>query len=126
MPKSFLFLLIFYVLFVNCEEKIEYNYEEHGIASYYANLFEGRLTSSGEIFYQDSLTAAHKTLPFGTEVLVFNPRNERSIKVVINDRGPFRRNRIIDLSRRAADSLGILDKGLQQVIIFADTSTVIE
>lgn len=124
MPKSLIIFSFLFVLFVHCEEKVEYNYEEHGIASYYANLFEGRITSNGEIFSQDSLTAAHKTLPFGTEVLVYNPKNEKSIKVIINDRGPFRRRRIIDLTRRAADSLDILDAGLEHVIIYADTSGI--
>ena len=119
MRLGFLFIVFF---FLNCTNKPQYNYEEIGIASFYANMFEGKITANGEIFSQDSLTAAHKTLPFGTEVLVVNPKNEKSVKVVINDRGPFRRLRIIDLTRRAADSLGILDSGLEHVIIYADTS----
>jgi rare lipoprotein A len=117
-----LVFLFFVFFFLNCTNEPQYNYEEIGIASFYANMFEGKITANGEIFSQDSLTAAHKTLPFGTEVLVVNPKNEKSVNVVINDRGPFRRLRIIDLTRRAADSLGILDSGLEHVIIYADTT----
>ena len=121
MSYGFLTLLI---LIINCTQKTQYNFKEEGKASYYANLFVGRMTSNGEIFSQDSLTAAHNTLKFGTEVLVVNPENEKSIKVRINDRGPFIRGRIIDLSRRAADSLDILEVGVQHVIIYADTSSI--
>jgi rare lipoprotein A len=96
-----------------------FNYEERGIASYYNDALEGRPTASGIIFSQDSLSAAHKTLPFGTKVLVTNLQNQRKIWVTINDRGPFIGERIIDLSKRAADSLGILQVGISSVLIEA-------
>ncbi|WP_245576528.1 septal ring lytic transglycosylase RlpA family protein [Flexithrix dorotheae] len=101
------------------EELPDKNYEESGIASYYADKFEGRTTASGEIFRQDSLTAAHKTLPFGTMVRVTNLANNKSIEVKINDRGPFVKGRIIDLSRKGAETLDYINAGLADVIIEA-------
>lgn len=107
---------IFSVLFISCNDnEVLYNYVEEGKASYYANLFIGRPTANGEAFSQDSMSAAHKFLPFGTKVKVTNIDNGKTIDVVINDRGPFVRNRIIDLSRRGADSLDFLQKGIAKV-----------
>ncbi|MFN8699963.1 MAG: septal ring lytic transglycosylase RlpA family protein [Flavobacteriales bacterium] len=88
-----------------------------GVASYYANKFEGRKTSSGELFRQDSLTAAHKTLPFGTLVKVINLSNDSTVIVKINDRLPKSSSRSIDLSLRAAKQLNFVRKGLTQVRI---------
>jgi rare lipoprotein A len=114
--NRFLIVPLFCVLLYSCsEEEIIYNYLEEGKASYYANLFIGRPTASGQTFAQDSLTAAHRKLPFGTRVKVINIENGKSIEVVINDRGPFVRNRVIDLSRRAADSLEFLQQGVVKV-----------
>ena len=76
------------------------------IASWYGNQFHGRKTASGEIFNQWAMTAAHKTLPFGTRVKVTHLKTGNSIVVRINDRGPFIRGRVIDLSRGAAQKLG--------------------
>lgn len=86
-----------------------------GFASYYGVEFQGRRTASGQRFDQDELTAAHRTLPFGTRVRVTNLKNSRSIVVTINDRGPFRRGRILDVSRRAASELGFLRAGVARV-----------
>ncbi len=88
-----------------------------GIASYYADKFEGRKTANGEIFRQSKFTAAHKTLPFGTMVKVTRLDNGKSIIVKINDRGPFVAGRIIDLSAAAAQKLGIIQDGLAEVEI---------
>jgi rare lipoprotein A len=88
-----------------------------GIASYYAIKFDGRKTASGEIFRNDSLTAAHKTLPFGTKVKVTNLKNKRSVMVTINDRGMKGKNRIIDLSQAAAAEIRMLGSGLVKVKI---------
>ena len=110
-------ILMFAILYWNKGD--EYNYVEDGLASYYADFFEGRLTADGSIFSQDSLTAAHKKLPFGTKVFVSNITNGKSLTVTINDRGPFIKNRIIDLSRRAADSLDMLEVGVVDIIIKA-------
>lgn len=86
-----------------------------GRASYYGRRFAGNLTASGERFDPNELTAAHRTLPFGTRVLVTNLDNGRHVTVRINDRGPFIASRIIDLSRRAARHIGMLHSGTAEV-----------
>lgn len=86
-----------------------------GEASYYAHKFHGRKTANGEIFDMHAMTAAHKTLPFGTLVRVTNLANQKSVEVRINDRGPFVRNRIIDLSLAAATKLDMLKSGTAHV-----------
>lgn len=78
-----------------------------GLASWYGGKFHGRKTANGERFNQNALTAAHKTLPFGTRVRVTNVNNGRSVVVRINDRGPYVRGRVIDLSRAAASRIGV-------------------
>lgn len=82
-----------------------------GSASYYAARFDGRRTASGESFDNSDLTAAHRTLPFGSRVRVTNTANGRSVVVRINDRGPFTRGRLIDVSRAAAEELGLVARG---------------
>ena len=82
-----------------------------GVASYYGKRFAGRPTANGESFDPTAFTAAHRTLPFGSKVRVTNPRNGKSVVVRINDRGPFARGRHIDLSRRAAEQIGIVTAG---------------
>jgi rare lipoprotein A len=82
-----------------------------GSASYYAAKFDGRRTASGERFDNADMTAAHRTLPFGSRVRVTNPANGRSVVVRINDRGPFTRGRLIDVSRAAAEELGMVARG---------------
>lgn len=86
-------------------------YSERGIASWYGNKFHGRRTSSGNPYDMYAMTAAHKTLPLPTYVEVTNLENGRHVIVKVNDRGPFHRNRIIDLSYVAAAKLGIIAKG---------------
>ena len=86
-----------------------------GMASYYAEKYHGRQTASGEIFDTHALTAAHKTLPFGTIVEVTNLENGKSVRVRINDRGPFVKGRIIDLSYMAAQRIGIVKAGVGKV-----------
>lgn len=88
---------------------------EHGVASWYGRDFHGRPTASGERFDMHGLTAAHRTLPFGTPVEVRNPANGRSVVVRINDRGPHTRRRLIDLSYAAARDLGIAARGTAPV-----------
>ncbi|WP_199798177.1 septal ring lytic transglycosylase RlpA family protein [Aurantiacibacter aquimixticola] len=82
-----------------------------GIASYYGRRFHGRRTANGERFDMNAMTAAHKTLPFGTRVRVTNPRSGQSVVVRINDRGPFTPGRTIDLSRAAATEIGLIRRG---------------
>jgi rare lipoprotein A len=94
-------------------------FHEKGIASYYSDNFEGRTTASGEIFSQEELTAAHPSLPFGSRVRVTNLNNNLTVIVTINDRGPFKGNRIIDLSRAAAEKIKMINTGLAEVEITA-------
>lgn len=86
-----------------------------GVASYYGRRFHGRRTANGERFNMRAMTAAHRTLPFGTKVRVTNPRNGRSVVVRVNDRGPFIRGRSIDLSRAAAEKIGMISRGHARV-----------
>lgn len=95
--------------------KVEYDYDEMGIASWYGPGFDGKRTANGERFYQNELTAAHKTLPMPSIVRVTNLENGKSVIVRINDRGPFSRGRLIDVSSKAADLLGFKGRGTAKV-----------
>ncbi len=88
---------------------------ETGWASWYGNPYHGRATSSGEIYDMNALTAAHNRLPFGTLVRVKNIMNHKEVEVIINDRGPFKRGRIIDLSYAAAQAIGMIGPGSAKV-----------
>ncbi|GAA4016311.1 septal ring lytic transglycosylase RlpA family protein [Hymenobacter fastidiosus] len=90
-------------------------FTQTGQASFYADKFEGRKTTSGVAYRANKLTAAHNTLPFGTVVRVTNPRNHKSVKVTVNDRGPHAKGRIIDLSKKAARKIAIIDAGVAPV-----------
>ncbi|MBS4000744.1 MAG: septal ring lytic transglycosylase RlpA family protein [Desulfobulbaceae bacterium] len=96
-----------YYEFIEAETKDEILETMEGIATYYSDYFDGRRTANGEIYRPEAFTAAHKELEFGTRVRVTNIRNGKSVEVRINDRGPFKNNAIIDLSRAAADSINI-------------------
>jgi rare lipoprotein A len=90
---------------------------ETGLASWYGPRFHGKRTASGEVFNQNDFTAAHRTLPWGSKVKVTNVANGKSVEVRINDRGPFGKGRIIDVSRAAARALGIVGSGITTVRI---------
>jgi rare lipoprotein A len=92
---------------------------ERGVASWYGPGFHGNFTASGERYDMHSLTAAHRTLPFGTVVEVRNLENGRRVRVKINDRGPFVNNRIVDLSRAAAEAIGMVGPGTALVELVA-------
>jgi rare lipoprotein A len=94
------------------EEQPKSVYIEYGKASWYGGQFEGRRTASGEIFRTDKMTAAHRDLPFGTMVKVTCIESNQSIVVKINDRGPFVKNRVIDLSKAAFDALSYNQRGV--------------
>jgi len=94
-------------------------FRQHGMASWYGQDFHGKKTSNGEIYDMYAMTAAHKTLPLGTYVQVHNLENNRKLEVRINDRGPFVRGRIIDLSYTAAKELGLVGPGTAKVEIVA-------
>lgn len=90
-------------------------FTEVGVASWYGPGFHGKLTANGERYNQNAMTAAHKLLPFNTDIRVTNLDNGRSTVVRINDRGPFVANRVIDLSRRAAEQIGMIGAGTARV-----------
>ena len=90
-------------------------YSQVGMASWYGGKFHGRKTASGQRYDMHAMTAAHKTLPFGTRVRVTNLVNERSVVLTINDRGPFVKGRIVDVSMRAAELLRFKHQGTVRV-----------
>jgi rare lipoprotein A len=98
-------------------ELLEYVDRGKMLASWYGPRFHGRKTANGEVFDQLAFTAAHKKFRFGTLLRLTNPNNERSIIVRINDRGPYIRGRELDLSRAAANELGIIEKGVARLNI---------
>lgn len=124
-PKLLLVCCVF--LFGSCESASRYTMQDSsfknsekvqvGVASFYGIEFHGRPTSSGEVYDMNALTGAHPTLPLGTLVKVTNLANNKSIVVRINDRGPFKKNRIIDVSYEAAKQLGFLNEGTALVKI---------
>jgi rare lipoprotein A len=91
---------------------------ERGLASWYGKRFQGRPTASGERFDASEMTAAHRTLPFGTMVEVRSVTSRKTVVVRINDRGPHLRSRILDLSQAAAEKLGMISRGEDSVEIF--------
>jgi len=111
--KVFPFIPLWLILlfFSGCAPKMI----QYGDASWYGKEFSGKRTASGVKFRPGKRTAAHKTIPFGTKVKVINLKNGRSVKVRINDRGPFVKGRIIDLSRKAARKLDMLQDGVAPV-----------
>lgn len=122
--KRYLLFTMFGLLVSSCTLKraeIRYEYRsgsgtvQYGIASWYGKKFHGNPTASGEIYDMYQLTAAHRTLALGTYVMVTNLENKRSVEVKINDRGPFVKGRIIDLSYAAARSIDMVEKGTARV-----------
>lgn len=105
------------LLFVILANSLMAQITEIGLASFYADKYHGRVTASGDIFDQEKLTAAHRTLPFGSKVKVTNLENNKSITVSINDRGPFVNDRVIDLSKIGARKLEFVSKGVVKVKI---------
>jgi rare lipoprotein A len=110
-PANITCLFILAVLFSSCARYVT----ETGTASYYGDQFNHRQTASGKKFNKRRLTAAHKTLPFGTKVIVINLTNHERVKVRITDRGPFVKGRIIDLSEKAAKKINMTRQGIAQV-----------
>jgi rare lipoprotein A len=94
---------------------VDYAYDQTGLASWYGEAFQGQYTANGEIFDLNEVTAAHTTLPLPSIVEVINLQNNRALRIRVNDRGPFARGRIIDLSRRAAQLLGFERTGMTMV-----------
>ena len=94
---------------------VEEAFVQEGVAAYYATAFHGRRTASGSVYDERDLTAAHRTLPFGTRVRVTHLENRKEVVVTINDRGPFTKGRVIDLSREAARRLDLIRDGVARV-----------
>lgn len=115
--RNSIFLILVIVVGINCTKAQNTEYIKTGVASFYADKFEGRTTANGEVYYHPKKTAAHRSLPFGSIVKVTNLENNKYVVVRINDRGPFVSNRIIDLSKSAAHELGFIGKGLANVKI---------
>jgi rare lipoprotein A len=115
--KGYVIILLFF--FINCEKNENHHLKNifvaDGKSSWYGPGFQGKKTASGEKFDMNSLTAAHKQLEFGTFVRVKNVENRKEVIVRINDRGPFSKYRIIDLSKKAAGKIGLLKKGVAEV-----------
>ena len=86
-----------------------------GVASWYGPNFHGKKTANGEIYNQNSYTAAHKILPMNTKISITNLKNKKKITARINDRGPYKKNRIVDVSKKIAKELGFLEKGTTPV-----------
>ena len=110
------------------EPQTSFEMNQEGVASYYADEYNGRPTSNGEIYDMNALTAAHNSLPFNTRVRVTNLANQKSVVVRINDRGPFKDNRIIDLSLAAAKQIAMIGPGTAtvrlEVVELGDTTGV--
>ncbi len=117
LPRPFAIFFLFFFVFWFCQTPSWSQYYETGLASYYARKFNGRVTANGERYDPGKMTAAHPTLPFGTFVKVTNLANDKEVIVRVNDRGPFIKGRIIDLSRAAAEQLDMLEAGVVKVKI---------
>ncbi len=94
------------------------NYYQEGMASWYGEKFHGRKTANGERYDMYGYTAAHRTLPFNTEIIVVNMENGKKVRVRVNDRGPFVRGRILDLSYGAAKKIGMIQSGVVKIRIY--------
>ncbi|MEA5429024.1 MULTISPECIES: septal ring lytic transglycosylase RlpA family protein [Arcicella] len=115
MSKPLLGIIIIFCLFCSVSHAQKLGDESYGISSFYAQYFYQKPTSTGEILQRNQYTAAHMTLPFGTMVEVTNLANKRFVIVRINDRGPFKPGRIIDLTENPAKWLKMTNKGLTKV-----------
>ncbi len=122
---TYVLILLLFMLLSSCtrnrallvfkKEGQKYKVRKYGIASWYGKKFHGRKTSNGEIYNMYTFTAAHKKIPFGTIVKVTNINNGKSVKVRINDRGPYKKGRIIDLSYKAAKEIDMVNDGVVDV-----------
>ncbi len=110
-------LILCFGLLSSCATSSKSNFSQRGFASWYGERFHGRKTASGETFNMYALTAAHPRFPFGTRLLVTSKTTGKSVEVRVNDRGPFSKGRIIDLSFAAAQKIGIVKLGEDEVEI---------
>ncbi|NOZ35073.1 MAG: septal ring lytic transglycosylase RlpA family protein [Chlorobi bacterium] len=121
--KYIVIILLGFFYFGSCSvskdknEAEQYRFYQKGESSWYGPGFNGKKTASGEKFDMNKMTAAHRKLPFGTKVRVTNLKNNKSVIVRINDRGPYKKSRIIDLSKKAAEQIGLVKYGVAPVKI---------
>lgn len=115
-----------FILLISCLLAISAGAQEAGFASYYNDYFTGKMTASGEKYDPNKLTAAHKSLPIGTMIKVTNLDNDKSVIVRVNDRGPYVKGRILDLSKSAASQLGILLSGFGRVSYTIIESSIVQ
>ena len=115
LTKANLFFISLLLLALTACGTSKSTFTQSGQGSYYADKFRGRPTASGTPYRPSKLTAAHNTLPFGTKIRVTNTRTGRSVKVTVNDRGPHVKGRIVDLSKKAARRIGLVDAGVAPV-----------
>jgi len=113
--KSIVLLKYLFIVLIFCLICISSQAQETGIASFYHDYFVGKITASGEKYDPNKLTVAHKSLPLGTMIKVTNLENDKSVIVRVNDRGPYVKNRILDLSKSAAVQLGLVQNGFARV-----------
>ncbi|MDN5214087.1 septal ring lytic transglycosylase RlpA family protein [Fulvivirgaceae bacterium BMA12] len=114
MPKIMAIVLLITAIFCNICTTQE-SKTQKGMASYYHNNLHGRATASGELYDKNKLSAAHRSLPFGSKVKVTNLTNQKSVVVIINDRGPYAKKRIIDISYAAAKKIDMIRAGVIEV-----------
>lgn len=117
-------LLLFFIMFCAATFVVEAQVQR-GIASYYSKSWTGRKTANGDRLHHDSMTCAHLKYPFGTRLKVTNPANGKVVIVRVNDRGPYAKKRIIDLSWGAAKALGILNQGIAMVTVERVTNDIV-
>lgn len=108
-------LIVLSFLVVGCATSSKRGSVSHGRASWYGKFHQGKQTANGELFDMHKLTAAHRTLPFGTRLRVSCPATGKEVQVRVNDRGPYAQGRILDLSRAAAEKLGIIEMGEAEI-----------
>ena len=112
MSKNLFRSLVFFILCFTSTLSIA---AEEGIASYYSDVFQGKKTASGELYDRNKLTGAHKTLAFGTKVKITDLENGKSVIVIITDRGPQSKKRMVDLSYAAAEQIDLINAGISKV-----------
>ena len=124
--KSKILLKNFFIALIFCLICISSQAQETGIASFYHDYFVGKITASGEKYDPNKLTVAHKSLPLGTMIKVTNLENDKSVIVRVNDRGPYVKNRILDLSKSAAVQLGLIQNGFAKVSYSVIDNSIIQ
>ncbi|MCO5247366.1 MAG: septal ring lytic transglycosylase RlpA family protein [Chitinophagales bacterium] len=109
--KALIILFVISTFAVSAKDNFE------GMASYYADMFVGKTTANGDKYSHNKMTCAHRSLPFGTLLKVTNLNNNKSVVVTVNDRGPYAKGRVVDLSKSAAESINMVKSGVAKVLV---------